>query len=102
MNKRMIATAAVAATLATVALASSGAKAVAASATAADTCAKGLPADSRMIYDASVRNMKSIETLRDTVVAETKALVTAGKLAEASARPAAEAAGTCLKLLAKS
>jgi len=67
---------------------------------AADQCAKGLPADSRMIYDASVQNMRSLATLRDTVVAETRSLVMSGKISEADARPAAERAGTCLRLLA--
>lgn len=67
---------------------------------ASSQCAAGLPADSRMIYDASVRNMKSFATLRDTVVAETRSLVEAGRLNEAEARPAAERAGTCLRLLA--
>lgn len=68
----------------------------------ADTCAKALPAESRLIYDATVKNMKGTDTIRDTVVAQTKALVVAGKIPEANARPAAEAAGTCLRLLAKS
>jgi hypothetical protein len=63
-------------------------------------CAAGLPADSRIIYDASVRNMKGLDTLRDTVVAQTKSLVEAGKISEADARPAAEKAGTCLRMLA--
>ncbi|MEA1833934.1 hypothetical protein U8607_17745 [Methylobacterium durans] len=63
-------------------------------------CAAGLPASSRIIYDASVRNMKGLDTLRDTVVAQTKSLVEAGKISEADARPAAEKAGTCLRMLA--
>lgn len=63
-------------------------------------CAAGLPADSKMIYDASLRNMKSLETLRDTVVSETRSLVEAGRITEADARPAAEKAGTCLRMLA--
>jgi hypothetical protein len=63
-------------------------------------CAAGLPADSKMIYDASLRNMKSLETLRDTVVSETRSLVEAGRITELDARPAAERAGTCLRLLA--
>ncbi|WP_336487368.1 hypothetical protein [Methylobacterium nigriterrae] len=67
---------------------------------AAAHCAAGLPADSRIIYDASIRNMKSLETLRDTVVAQTRSLVEAGKISEADARPAAERAGTCLRMLA--
>jgi hypothetical protein len=53
-----------------------------------------------MIYDAAVRNMKGIDTLRDTVVAQTRSLVMTGKISEADARPAAEKAGTCLRLLA--
>jgi hypothetical protein len=67
---------------------------------AAAHCASGLPADSKIIYDASIRNMKSLETLRDTVVAQTRSLVEAGKISEADARPAAEKAGTCLRMLA--
>lgn len=67
---------------------------------ASSHCAAGLPADSKMIYDASLRNMRSLATLRDTVVAETRSLVEAGRLNEAEARPAAERAGTCLRLLA--
>ncbi|MDN3624490.1 hypothetical protein [Methylobacterium isbiliense] len=63
-------------------------------------CAAGLPAESKMIYDAALRNMKSLETLRDTVVAETRSLVETGRIPEAEARPAAEKAGTCLRLLA--
>jgi hypothetical protein len=69
---------------------------------AAESCAKGLSTDSKMIYDATVKAMKGPATIYDTVVAQTKALVTAGKIAEPNARPAAEAAGTCLRLLAKS
>jgi hypothetical protein len=68
----------------------------------ADSCAKALPPESRLIYDATVKNMRGTDTIRDTVVAQTKALVIAGKIPEANARPAAEAAGTCLRLLAKS
>ncbi|MFO1149524.1 MAG: hypothetical protein U1E62_14200 [Alsobacter sp.] len=74
----------------------------AAGAQAADSCAKGLSTESRMIYDATVRAMKGPSTIRDTVVAQTKALVMEGKIAEANARPAAEAAGACLRLLAGS
>jgi hypothetical protein len=69
---------------------------------AADSCAKGLSTESKMIYDATVKAMKGPSTIRDTVVAQTKALVMEGKIAEANARPAAEAAGTCLRLLASS
>jgi hypothetical protein len=53
-----------------------------------------------MIYDAAVHNMKGLDTLRDTVVAQTRSLVIAGKISEAEARPAAEKAGSCLRLLA--
>ena len=67
---------------------------------AATHCAASLPSDSKLIYDAALRNMKSLETLRDTVVSETRSLVEAGRITEADARPAAEKAGTCLKLLA--
>jgi hypothetical protein len=76
--------------------------ALAAGSPAADSCAKGLSSDSKLIYDATVKNMKGPSTIRDTVIAQTKALVTEGKIPEANARPAAEAAGTCLRLLAQS
>jgi hypothetical protein len=73
-----------------------------AAASAADQCASGLSSDSKLIYDASVKNMKSIATLRNTVTARTRALVFAGKLSRSTAKAAAEKAGTCLRLLAKS
>ncbi|WP_410824871.1 hypothetical protein, partial [Methylobacterium oryzisoli] len=79
---------------------SGGSTQVAQANSASTHCAAGLPADSKMIYDAAIRNMKSLETLRDTVVAETRSLVEAGRIPEAEARPAAEKAGTCLRLLA--
>jgi hypothetical protein len=69
---------------------------------AADSCAKGLSPDSKMIYDATVATMKGPSTIRDTVVSQTKALVMAGKIQQGTARTSAEAAGACLKLLAKS
>jgi hypothetical protein len=105
---RLLAATALAAALAAAAAAPPAAGAtearlrLAAGSQAADSCAKGLSAESRMIYDATVKNMKGPSTIRDTVVAQTKALVNEGKLAEANARPAAEAAGTCLRLLASS
>lgn len=66
---------------------------------AADSCAKALPSDSRMIYDATVKAMKDGSTLRDVVTAQTRSLVMSGKIQRDNARPAAEAAGTCLKML---
>ena len=68
---------------------------------AATQCARGLPADSKMIYDASVQNMKSLATLRETVTEQTRSLVMSGKIGEAGARPAAEKAGECLRLMAQ-
>ena len=82
--------------------AATGVEAAASANSAAETCAKGLTADSRLIYDATVQNMKGPDSLRDTVTQQTKAMVMAGKLSRDNARPAAEAAGNCLKLLAKS
>jgi hypothetical protein len=46
--------------------------------------------------------MKGPETIRDTVVSQTRALDLSGKIGRSGAKPAAEAAGTCLKLLVKS
>jgi hypothetical protein len=74
---------------------------VAAANPAADKCAQGLPADSKMIYDASIKAMTSLATLRDTVTSQTRSLVMSGKISQDAARPAAEKAGTCLRLLAQ-
>lgn len=68
---------------------------------AADACAKGLPAEPKLIYDATVQNIGSGGTIRDVVVAQTRSLVMSGKVSRSTARDSAETAGKCLELLAK-
>jgi hypothetical protein len=67
----------------------------------ADTCARGLPANSRTVYGASVDEMRPGANNRQVVMETTDKLIIQGKISRNEARPAAEAAGKCLMLLAK-
>jgi hypothetical protein len=67
----------------------------------ADTCAHGLPPNSRAVYGASVDEMRPGANNRQIVMETTDKLLLQGKIAKNEARPAAEAAGKCLMLLAK-
>ena len=64
---------------------------------AADACAAKLPANSQMIYAATIPAVAPGVALKDVVRAKTRALVMDGKLARGQAEAAAEAAGACLK-----
>jgi hypothetical protein len=66
----------------------------------ASACAAGLAKDSKTIYDATAPHVGSLANLRDTVVAQTKQLVMAGKIGQVTAKSSAQAAGECLALLA--
>jgi hypothetical protein len=66
----------------------------------ASACAAGLSKDSKAIYDATASHVTSLSTLKDTVVTATRQLVMSGKIAQASAKSSAQAAGKCLELLA--
>jgi len=68
---------------------------------AGDACAAALAPESRMIYDATVRNLGSAPTIRDVVAAQTRALVMQGKVHMSTAKSAAEATAPCLELVAK-
>jgi hypothetical protein len=61
-------------------------------------CVKSLSPAARMIYDASAASRPPDSALRDVVAAQTRKLVMAGRIERATARPAAEAAGNCLKM----
>ncbi len=67
----------------------------------ADSCAKGLSSNSRMIYGAAVDKVGPGVDNRQVVRDLTQQFVQDGKLTHLSARPAAEAAGKCLALLMK-
>jgi hypothetical protein len=66
---------------------------------AADACAAKLPKDSAAIYTAAAPQAVSGGNLKDIVTKVTRGMVLSGKLSRSDARPAAEAAGTCLALL---
>ena len=68
-----------------------------ASRAAADACAAKLPANSQMIYAATVADVAPGVDLRDVVRSRTRSLVIGGKLSRGEAQAAAEAAGACLK-----
>ena len=65
----------------------------------ADACAAKLPKEPAAIYSEVVAQIAPGANVRDIVVSVTRGMVMAGRLSRASARPAAEAAGTCLELI---
>lgn len=67
----------------------------------ADDCASKLPKDSAAIYSNTVAQISPGANIKDLVVEITRGLVMDGRLSRANARPAAEAAGNCLKLIRK-
>ena len=66
----------------------------------ASACAAGLAKDAKAIYDATAPQVASMATLRETVVEQTRSLVMAGKIGQATAKSSAQAAGECLAMLA--
>jgi hypothetical protein len=64
---------------------------------AADACAAKLPANAKLIYAAAIGGVTPDAKLEDLIRSKTRSLVMDGKIARGDARPAAEAAGTCLK-----
>ena len=64
----------------------------------ATSCAGGLDANSRMIFNAVLPQVTASTDLRAAVTDATRSLVMGGKIARADAKPAAMAAGECLKL----
>lgn len=67
----------------------------------AEQCAKALPAESRLIYDTSMKKLGGSASLRDVITAQTRSLVFAGQVRQSTARSSAEAAGKCLQLAEK-
>jgi hypothetical protein len=66
---------------------------------AADTCAAKLRKDAAAIYSASVAQFSTGANVGDIVRSVTRGMVRSGNLTRSDARPAAESAGACLKLL---
>lgn len=63
---------------------------------AADQCAAGLSAPSKLIYADTIGSVAPGANLRDIVRSKTRSLVFAGKVDRSGAQAAAEAAGACL------
>jgi hypothetical protein len=64
---------------------------------AADACAAKLPANAKLIYAAAIGGVTPSAKLEDLIRSKTRSLVMNGKISRGDARPAAEAAGACLK-----
>lgn len=65
----------------------------------ANKCAAGLSAQGQQIYAASAPQVTPGADLRGIITAQTKSMVMSGAMSRDAAKPAAEAAGKCLKLL---
>jgi hypothetical protein len=64
---------------------------------AADACAAKLPAESKLIYAATIGSVVPDANLREVVRSKTRGLVMEGRLSRNQAQSAAEAAGACLR-----
>ena len=65
----------------------------------ASACANQLSKDGRTIYDKTAPTVTAKTDIKDAVTSTTRPLVMNGTMSRDTARPAAEAAGECLKLL---
>jgi hypothetical protein len=68
-----------------------------ASKASADACAAKLSPEAKQVYAASIGSVAPGVDMRELVRGKTRSLVIGGKLTRDQARPAAEAAGACLK-----
>ena len=64
----------------------------------AQSCAAGLDANAKLIFTTALPQVAPGADLKGVVTDTTKSLVKAGQVPRGEARPAAEAAGQCLKL----
>lgn len=64
----------------------------------AQSCAAGLDPNATLIFNAALPQVAPGADLKGVVTDATKSLVKAGQVSRGNARPAAEAAGACLKL----
>jgi hypothetical protein len=63
----------------------------------ADRCAAKLPPISKILYDRSLPEVLAGKTLVDSLTSTARSMVFGGELAVSDARPAAEAAASCLE-----
>lgn len=66
---------------------------------AATKCAAGLDANAKAVYSAAAPGFADADDKRGYVTGKVRGLVMSGALSRDAARPAAEAAGTCLAKL---
>jgi len=64
--------------------------------TEADSCAKALPQEARLIYDTVAPQITPSSNVKDVVTANTRQLAMAGKVSRSTARDSATSAGQCL------
>ena len=64
----------------------------------AKSCATQLDANGQLIFNTALPQVRPSADLRGVVTATTKSLVSSGQVPMSAARPAAMAAGQCLKL----
>jgi hypothetical protein len=64
----------------------------------ANACAKGLAAEPKTIYDASISAVSAATDLKELLTEKTRGLVQAGSVERSSARDSARAALKCLEL----
>jgi hypothetical protein len=64
----------------------------------AQSCASGLDASGQMIFNAVLPQVSPGADLKGVLTATTKSLVKSGQIGRGDAKPAAMAAGECLKL----
>lgn len=62
----------------------------------ADSCAKTLPQEARLIYDTVAPQITPASNVKDVVTSNTRQLAIAGKVSRATARDSATSAGQCL------
>jgi hypothetical protein len=67
----------------------------------AESCASGLDANGQMIFNSALPQVAPGADLKGIVTATTKSLVASGQIKRGDAKPAAMAAGECLKLAMK-
>lgn len=62
-------------------------------------CSVSLSSDAKLIYEKTAPTVKPATNIKDALSAVVRPMVMNGSMTQAVARPAAEAAGECLKLL---
>jgi hypothetical protein len=62
----------------------------------AESCAKALPQEARLIYDTVAPKITAASNVKDVVTENTRQLAMSGKVSRSTARDSATSAGQCL------